>query len=88
MIDRQTYAFNGAGGRVKGREVPFSESFAPAQVRGRGPLAASYREAMTKMTMGGSGDRRSEDSEKGNSGPAAADSPAASGMGAAGFFLA
>ena len=31
----------------------------PGECRGRGPSAASYREAMTQMTMGGAGVRRS-----------------------------
>ena len=31
----------------------------PGEYRGRGPSAASYREAMTQMTMGGAGARLS-----------------------------
>ena len=40
----------------RGRMVGTAEACPPADTgSGRGPLAASYRVAMTQMTMGGSG---------------------------------
>ena len=39
----------------------------PREYRGRGPSAASYRVAMTQMTMGGAGARQAERSSAGGS---------------------
>ena len=55
------FIYDDSGARVRctyfrGRVAVVAEACPPADTcSGRGPLAASYRAAMTQMTMGGSG---------------------------------